>query len=433
MAEPEPIDNEGYHGFEEAPEVEYDSFVLEDQLLDHLATPEGAMAIYREGITSNLLPKDEENARLVLDFVRSYIEEHRKAPDVSVIDAEIGLGGFREPTTEVGYVIDKVRKRYQFRQVSKSLDSAADRINRNHPDEALNYALDELRRIKLESTSKKGVITTRDLNVVERYRARQQAGAKGITFGYQQIDDHLGGLKVGELSIVLARPKRYKSWQLLKSATDAHLEQYKNVAFATLELSEEEMTDRFLCMVAGVSWAKFKHDQLRQEEQDELDRCERQLFEYEPSFHFFRPKAGERKPENLLDYAGEMGADVLYIDQLSWLDGAREEGKWGLIGDYLEQLKIGAQNFPIYMAAQYNRLAAAEDGLADISKAGLSDFIGQTADNLFAIYASNDMLNSTPKIIHFGLQESRSFEKCAWEIKVDLSANSNFKCLGELT
>lgn len=414
--------------FEEIP-VEYDGLILEDQLLDHLATPEGATAIWKERLLPEVLPQSEEDAKVVLQFVLTYMDEHRTPPDISVIAAETGMETYNEPIAPVEYVISKLRERYQRRQLRKITERVGQLAV--EPESALTHGLDELTRLRLETTSRKGEVSSGDLwDAIDRYRERQVEGLEGITFGYEQIDNHLGGLKIGELSVVLARPKRYKSWQLLKSAADALVDH--NVAFATMELSEQEMQDRLLCMVSGVSWAKFKSNTLRQEDLLAMEETAHDLQGHPYKCHIFRPKIGERTPGYLTAYAIEKEAECLYIDQLSWFDGARDDRAWQKIGTIMEELKDAATNFPIYMAAQLNREAVAIDGLADIDKAGLSDMIGQTADNLFAIHASRDMMQSNPKIIQFGLRESRAFEPQAWEIRVDLSKESNFHCIGEL-
>lgn len=230
---------------------------------------------------------------------------------------------------------------------------------------------------------------------------------------------------------MLARPKRYKSWLLLKSAAEAVRTQ-GTIAFATLELDEKEMSERFTCMMSNTSWSHFKGGTLREEDLIYMTEVGYDLQEHPYKAHFFRPMPGERSVSHLVAQAQEVGAKALYIDQLSWIDGARDERAWQKIGTIMEQLKDAAQHFPIFMAAQQNREAQGEEGIADIAKIGLSDFIGQTADNLLAIWASRDMMRSTPRIIHIGISESRSYEPVTWEILVELSKNSDFKCLGEL-
>lgn len=407
-------------------EVEYEGIVLEDQLLDHLATPEGATTIWKERLHPEVIADDDEGIREALKFVLRYMDEYRAPPDVAVIAEETGYEDFAEPVAPVEYIIDKLRERYK----RKQLRAAITKVGRlsNDPEAALNYGLGELSRIRLETNSPGGTITSRDMiYVIESYNDRFEEQGSGITFGYEEMDKHLGGLQTGQVSVILARPKRYKSWQLLKSATDAFFAG-NNIHFETMELQEEEMSSRFLCMAAGVSWYRFSHNILTAEEVAMLEDMERGLRDFPYQIDFHRSKRGERTVKNILDLAMEAEAKALFIDQLSWFDGAKDEGNWRIIGKIMEELKDAAEHMPIYMAAQYNRVQALEEGIGDLANIALADAIGQTADNILGIYASRDMLEN--KIVQLGIVESRSFEPITWEIKVELTERANFRCLG---
>lgn len=417
--------------------VEFAGLVLEDQLLDHLGTPEGCIAVWKARLNPEVIPETLEDYQLyrdALNVVMTFMDEHREPPDISVLAEEIGNEDFNVPIAPIGYVIERLQEKYKRRALKTILGAEAQALARadEDPGTIIADALENLAKLKLETATKRGIITSDDLGQsVMRYRQRQEQGERGVSFGFEKIDDHMGGLNLGELTILLARPKRYKSWLMLNSAGVAVED--CNVAFATLELDEEEMSDRYLCLMADVSWQKFKQGTLREEELLRLETTGHNLMEHPFKAHFFRPQAGERSVAEIVAYAREIGAGVLYIDQLSWLDGARDERyARHRIGEAMEQLKDAAEEFPILMAAQLNRAAMAEDGLADISKIAEADFVGQTADNLLAIHASTDMMRSTPRIIHLGLQESRSYEPKAWEIKVELSSTVDFKCLDEL-
>lgn len=408
-------------------EIEYEGIVLEDQLLDHLATPGGATAVWRERLLPEVIADEDEGIREALKFVLRYMDEYREAPNIAVIAEETGYEDFAEPVAPIEYVIEKLKERYQRKQLRAVVTKIA-RLSKE-PDAALTYGLDELSRIRMETSSAGKTITSWDmLSVIDRYHERLEDHGEGITFGYEEIDKHLGGLLPGQVTVVLARPKRYKSWQVLKSAADAVLIGQRNVFFETMELQELEMSNRFLCMAAGVSWYRFSHNLLEAEHVRQLEKTATELAEWPHKITFHRAKRGERTVQNIVAQAMEAEAEALYVDQLSWFDGAKDEGNWRIIGKIMEELKDAAEHFPIYMAAQYNRVQAMEEGIGDLANIGLSDAIGQTADNLLGIYASRDMLEN--KIIQLGIVESRSFEPITWEIKVELTEHSNFRCLG---
>lgn len=410
-------------------ELEYVGLVLEDQLLDHLATPEGAKAIWRERLPLDAIPDSEDGIRDALAFVMEYMDEFREPPAVSVLSDETGYDEFNEPQAPVEYVINKLRDRYK-RKEARAVITKMGRLS-GDPDASIAYGLGELTRLKVATAERGNSVTSDNMfGTIDDYRIRLLSPeARGITFGYDAMDDHLNGLRRGEVTVILARPKRYKSWQLLKSAHDAFVDG-RSFDFATMELSEEEMRDRFMCMAAEVNWDRFQHRLLLAEEEDRLEEVAQDLKGMEHKFRFHRPKPGDRNVHYLSAMAQDFGADVMYVDQLSWFDGAKDEKGWSIIGKIMEQLKDAAQNFPIYMAAQYNRTAVLEEGIADIASIGLADFIGQTADNLLGIYASKDMHNQN--VMHLGVVESRAFQQRTWEVKVELTHKSNFKLLNTI-
>lgn len=408
-------------------ELEYAGLVLEDQLLDHLATPEGCSYVWRERLAPEIL-NDADDTRIALQFVLEYMDDRREPPHVSVLAEETGFEEFEEPIAPIDYVVSKLRERYQRKQMKEVIRKLG-RLS-GEPEEALRYGLAEMARIKTETAAISTYVTEKNLiETVDDYQHRLTAPQHaGVTTGYPAIDDHLGGFRLGEVTVVLARPKRYKSWQLTTSACGAIVDDVP-VAIGTMELSEREMRDRVTCQLAGVSWYRFQHRMLTDVEIDKLSSTAEEVAETR-KVSIFRPKPSDRTVSYLVNAAMEAEAKILYIDQLSWFDGAKDEGNWRIIGQIMEELKDAAQYFPIFMAAQYNRQAAQEEGLADVSKAGLSGFIEQTADHLLGIYASKDMLEN--KIFHYGVLESRTFLPCTWEIKANLSEDSGFKLLNAL-
>lgn len=410
-------------------QLEFVGLVLEDQLLDHLATPEGATAVWKERLHPEVIPDSDAGVRDALKFVIEYMDTHREPPPLAVLSEETGYDEFNTPETPIAYVISKLRERYQ-KQNLRQIITKMGRLSAT-PDESLTYGLTELQRVKLETAERGTTRSSHDLaSVVDDYYRRLKNPDDMISFGYGLMDEHLGGLRLGELVVILARPKRYKSWQLTKSAVEAFRDG-KNVFFETMELSEADMQARFLCMLAGISWQKYQRHLLSSDEIEHLERISRwAIHEHPAKATFHRAKPGERTVENIVAHALEAEAKAVYIDQLSWFDGAKDERAWQKIGQIMEGLKDAAQQFPIYMAAQYNRSQAFEEGIGDLANIGLADSIGQTADLLLGMYASRNML--TNKVLHLGVVESRSFEPTAWEIKVELTEHSNFKMISAL-
>lgn len=413
---------------EEAPEVEFVGIQIDDQLLDHLGTIEGCMYVWKENLDPVVV--EDNDIRDALQWVLAFMKEHREAPSISILSEETGFGEFREPVAPIEYVVKKLRDIYSRKELRRVV-SKVGRLSGN-PEEAMAYGVRELGVIQAISATKGSRLSSDDmLSTLDRYQQKWVDGeGQGVSFGYGMIDEHLGGLKLGELTFCLGRPKRYKSWQAIVSA-DTAWEEGETPCIQTMEMGEDDMLDRWVCMRAGVSWSKFKHGLLSEADFALVEKAIEYVHSFDHKIHFMRPQAGNRNVPYLVNTAQEVGATVMYIDQLSWFDDAKDPDKnWLKIGRICEQLKDASLLFPVYCLAQYSREAVGTEGIADLSKIALSDMIGQTADLVMGLYASSEMIDQG--VLHFGVVESRSFEHAAWEIKVGLSDNSNFKLIRKL-
>jgi replicative DNA helicase len=411
--------------------MEFAGLVLEDQLLDHLATPEGCMAVWRERLDPEIIPEINEGVREALSFVIAYIDEYGQPPDVAVLSEETGYEDFETPIAPIEYVIDKLKERKVRQELKRAITKVSKLIA--DPYVAAETMLRESSRIIAENLSYRDVLDSCNTSLVlERYKERQLVKDSGISFGYEAIDNALGGMRKGELYFVVGRPGRYKSWQLIKSATES-FQNGANVVIETLEMSAAEMQDRFLCMLAGVSWDQFQHGALPPKDEDILAEAHTWLADQSNKVFFHHPPLHERTVAHMRQFGIEVGADVLYVDQLSFIQANRKsDQQWIEVGYKCQELKEATSEFPILCAAQFNREAAKAKSVKDLDLAniGLSDSVGQTADLVLGLYANKDMMNN--RLLQYGIVKSRSFSERAWEIKVNLGIDSNFYLVDEL-
>ncbi|MEM3117045.1 MAG: DnaB-like helicase C-terminal domain-containing protein [Nitrososphaerales archaeon] len=342
---------------------------------------------------------------------------------------------FNEPNTPISYVIDKIHSRLLKSNLRNSIIRAAQNLDEN-PMETLNMIFsDSANLLRKVSKSDRTLDSKNTQLVLDRYKKRLSDTADSkLTYGFDEIDAHLGGLRKGELYFVVARPKRCKSWMLVKSALGSWLNGH-NVCFMTLEMSPEEIQDRFLCMLAGVSWTRFQHQSLTDPEINILEKAYQWMSEQPNIIQFIRPERGKRSVPHMQQMALQGQAQVLYIDQLSWIESSSRTSadRWLQVGYICEELKECAIDMPVYVAAQFNREASKSTSIWDLnlSKIGLSDIIGQMADIVLGIFANTSMMHNN--IMQFGVIDSRSFSPVAWDIVVELGLNSNFRVIDQIS
>jgi replicative DNA helicase len=402
---------------------------LENELLDHLAVPENTKQLYDQRFNPDLLTDEEAFARSVLEFQFSHLQKYGNPASKEVLESRFVDISFVQPSSEVGWLIDQFRERYARAEIETALVTLARRITKESPDAVIDEISNELYRIREATRSKKTEISSDEYDQVLRDYWNSTESTEGITYGFRQVDEVLKGLKKGELVYVIGRPKRYKSWMLMKSMVEAQKAGARAVFF-TLEMEIPEMFQRYACMASGISWSAFKNRELMPMDMDLMTKNLAQINE-NSQINIIKPPRGERSVHSLKMIAKEHGADIIYIDQLKFLESTvkvKADMRFREIEYINEDLKDACSEFPIYIAAQFNREAAQLSEMADLSKIGLSDSIGQTADVILGLHQTEDMRKS--RVLQLGVIEARSYRAAKWELIVELSQNSNFRVTG---
>lgn len=409
------------------------AIVLDEELINHLAVPAFADALYRERFASDYLMQDETLARQVLEYQTNYIHEYSKPADLPTLQYRFKTVDFEAPRCDTAWLITQFKIRYVRNQAQDVIEDIAQGVGRADPREAISVAAREFARLREESRPRNTVLTNHDYeHVLDAHfmRLEDLDGPMGVPFGYPIMDTALLGLKKGMLCFVIGRPKRYKTWQLLKSMVEAQKQGYKTV-FYTLEMSLEEMYQRYACMVTGIGWVDFQRGTLTTKEKKFLyEKMESVRDGYE-SVKILRPPVGDRRVRDLAAIAKEHDAQCVYVDQMKFIEcdlKVAADKRFALIERVCEELKEAAEDVPFYVACQFNREAANLTEMADLSKIGLSDAIGQTGDILLGLHMTKTMRESGE--IQFGVIDARQFEPQVWTLAVELSAHSNFRATG---
>jgi replicative DNA helicase len=402
---------------------------LEGELLDHLAIPENAQAFYDLRFRPEYLSEEEALGRSVLEYQLSHIQKYGTPATKEVLESRFTDISFIQPSSQVEWLFDQFRERYARSETETALTDLARRIYKESPDVVIDQVTTELNRIRESVRTRKTELSSSEYSSVLTEYWESAESTEGITYGFPLVDETLKGLKKGELVYVIGRPKRYKSWMLMKSMVEAQRAGARCVFF-TLEMDIPEMFQRYACMASGISWSRFKNRDLMPKDMEVMSRNLERINESNEVV-IIKPPRGERTVQSLSLIAKEHGADVIYIDQLKFIESTvkvKADMRFREIEYINEDLKDSCSDFPIYVAAQFNREAAGLTEMADLSKIGLSDSIGQTADVILGLHQTDDM--RTSNVLQLGVIEARSYRAAKWELIVELSHNSNFRITG---
>lgn len=402
---------------------------LENELLDHLAVLDNAKRLYSQRFDPELLTEEEAFARSVLEFQFSHIQKYGEPASKEVLESRFTDVSFIRPSSEIDWLIDQFRERYARTETETAILNLARRISKEAPETVIDEISVELNRIREKTRTRKTEVSSNEYSSMLREYWESEKTTEGITYGFASVDEVLKGLKKGELVYVIGRPKRYKSWMLMKSMVQAQKAGAKCVLF-TLEMDIQEMFQRYVCMASGISWSRFKNRDLMPSDMDLMEK-NLAIANENSNVSIIKPPRGERTVHALKLIAKEHGADIIYIDQLKFLESTvkvKADLRFREVEYINEDLKDACSEFPIYIAAQFNREAAQLAEMADLSKIGLSDSIGQTADVILGLHQTEDMRKSN--VLQLGVIEARSYKTAKWELIVELTQNSNFRVTG---
>ncbi len=401
---------------------------LHSQLVDFLAQPEAAKKLYAERFRSEYLTESERMATAILETQFDHIARYGIPATQQQLELEHGGVTFEQPSCDLDWLIDKFQKRYAKNEAERILmDLTEGRKLANDPIGTVRALVKELGQVRDVTRRQNIMYRSSDApTVMDDYwkMVDEMQGMMGCSTGFPELDDHFHGLKKGELWFVVGRPKRYKSWMKQKSQAAAQMQGFTTVFFP-LEMGKDEQFHRYACHVSGVSWKKFKHNRLTEKEKIRMVDTIEGLNGIAPAY-FFDPPRGERSVDNLVHIAKDVGADVVYIDQLKFIEPPRAtDSRHYAIELICEELKDAARNFPIMVSCQFNREAESMKQMADLSKIGLSDAIGQTGDVLLGLFQNPEMRNSN--LLQYGVLDARAYERGQWDLSVELTQNSNFR------
>jgi replicative DNA helicase len=228
-------------------------------------------------------------------------------------------------------------------------------------------------------------VVSRMFDSVEAARAAK--GKVGVPSGYTKLDDITGGFHRGDLIYVAGRPGMGKtSWLLsvLRNACKAGA----RVGLFSLEMDDEQNTQRLTAMETGISTQKMRNG--------DLDDREFALFtqgiDTVSKFSaFVDDRGGLSLPQlqaKALRWHNEHGLDLLMVDYIGLMrdDNANRTRGLGAISNGLKQL-ARQLHIPVLVASQLNRgVEGRQDKRPKLSDLRDSGELEQDADMVIFLY-----------------------------------------------
>jgi replicative DNA helicase len=187
--------------------------------------------------------------------------------------------------------------------------------------------------------------------------AKRSDGIIGIKTGFKVQDSLTGGLQVGDLFYIAARPSMGKTAFVLNVARNVAVDEEKDVAIFSLETPGEKIMSRMLSNETGIEFGKLQKGDLDandlqrfHQKMNPLQTEKLHIFDNMKSIHSIKSKCIELKMEGKLD--------VVVIDYLQLIEFPQfRNNREREVSEISRTLKLLAMemNIPIICLSQLSR------------------------------------------------------------------------------
>ncbi len=224
----------------------------------------------------------------------------------------------------------------------------------------------------------------------ERYENRGRT--VGVPTGYRDLDRLLGGLQRSDLDIVAARTSLGKTAFAINVAYNAAIKFKRHIGIFSLEMSKEQLAQRFVALDSGVEQQRLRTGLLLDEDWDPLVGAIGRLSELgiriddTPGISLLQLRSRARR------WIIEHGIELIIVDYLQLVtagENQKYENRQQEVSAITRGLKHLARelNVPVLALAQLSRaLEARQSKVPQLSDLRESGEIEQAADVVMFIY-----------------------------------------------
>lgn len=413
---------------------------IENEAISSVTDVDKMRVMYDKGVRAEHF-NDPVNASAMLWATEYFVNSgFRHAPTKQSILSEFPSLELKDPEESLTWICSEIKKRYLGGNLQGLVLDVAD-IMQEEPERAIaliqskTWELSNNTDDRTSTSNIKKNIEARKVRMLEREEANKNNEIVGARTGFYEIDKHTGGLLDGELAAVAGFAKAGKTWIGLNVAVSAS-KAGKRAMFVTLELSIEEVEDRLDAMMSGVSYARLQSGALSKSEKADLDDYYEKIDEY-GDILVEQPPVGKRTVPHVVRRARESGADVLIIDQMSFMENTKGEPiielqeYRNIVSDLKREIsRRDERRIPCYLLAQMNRASiGTRHGRGDMSTLASTSELERTADIVYGISKTRqESLHSKSTLEILG---ARRLDRKAWLITTELRERTEFSVVME--
>jgi archaellum biogenesis ATPase FlaH len=210
------------------------------------------------------------NDKAAYDWLLKYYSRHHVVPTLEIFREQFPEASYKlqKEYIPTGQLIDLVFNRVSAYIVADFITKSIELHDNGKIDEAVNLIKSTASTLSSDSSSYNSGydITSPSYDINKLLDTELE---KGIPFGFDNVDNSYWGFQPGQLVTLLGRQKSAKSWLTLYSAYQAWMQGY-SVLFFSVEMGEELLHQRLLCLGAQVAPHRMRRGTLHPGEKEKV-------------------------------------------------------------------------------------------------------------------------------------------------------------------
>jgi len=236
--------------------------------------------------------------------------------------------------------------------------------------------------------------------------SKDKSSAKGVMTTYRDLDNILNGVHNSDLMILAARPAVGKTSFAMNLVEHIAL-QGKSCAVFSLEMGREQLGQRLVCSVAGVSMSNAMKGKLNKTEWLKIAKAREKL----SGVKIFIDDSAMITPREMLSKCRRLknrfGLDFVMVDYIQLMSpdkSKNSDSRQNEVSEISRNLKIMAKelNVPVLALSQLSRSVESRGGRPQLSDLRESGAIEQDADIVMFIHRPDKGANVSEKDIDEG-------------------------------
>jgi len=372
------------------------SMILDRECIGQVVQQIDAGAFYRmehQSIFNALVSLYERNSHIDLVLLRDELTKQNKLTSAGGVDYLVKIAESVPSSASVEYYAEIVKDKSMLRELIQASNEILQDAYSTGGN--INEKLDIAEQKIFAVTEKKisgAVVPLQSLLIeaLDNIESRKGVHVTGLETGYHELDDQLCGLQNGEMIIIAGRPSMGKTSFALNIAEHIGVNNNSAVAIFSLEMSKQQLVERFLCSKSGINMQRVRKGLLDTEELEKLRDTSSALFKqpiYIDDTPGLTPLIIRAKCRRL---KSQYDIKCVLIDYLQLMSlGGRVESRQQEVSMMSRYLKALARELdvPVVVLSQLNRSAEGREGhrprMSDLRESGS---IEQDADVVMLLH-----------------------------------------------